>query len=358
MLALFIVLGIAVLVVEKPFSEPVKEPIPELGPMFPDFNRDEMVRMQFGSFGGVTVLEKRDGVWVVEDDGKIYPTDMDAVNKVFETIEGLVAKQLIATSPAKHISFQVNAPQETETTDAEGNTQPFRMGTLGTEVILQTDSGEEAVHLFIGKNGAADFMTTYVRRDGSDSVLLVDGYLKAIFGKSGAAGWKDLLICKVEPDEISRIILKSGKDRIEIEAVGQTQVSESKSTDEEPDEHPVSEPESQWRMTHPKVMDIAQTEIERLLEIFKNLRATDFATEQESPDNYQFDTPTAEVTLMFSDGSGLTLTVGAESPDRPNNHYLKKSDSDSVYLIPKYRAEQLKRKPSDFEPKGTDPGVA
>jgi len=354
LLIVFIVLGVSVLIIERPFSEPVKVVNPDLGPMFKAFDRLSVTEMEFGSFGGSTVLKKDSDDWLVLDKDKTFPADSDAIEKVFETIEGMIAKELISTNPTKHISFQVNAPQETETTDADGNKQPFRMGTLGTEVILRQADGTEAVHLFVGKNGAANFMTTYVRKQGSDSVVIVDGYLKAIFGKSGAAGWKDLTICNIEEKNLKTIRIGTGNDQIELTATGIVETEEPAEPAGEPSE---TEKTIVWTMTKPKEMDIDQAEIGKLTRLFNNFRATDYSEPIDDPSAYQFDNPNAVVTLQLMDSSELTLTIGAESSDRPNNYFLKISNSPSIFLVPKYRLEYFQKKAADFEPKSDGAGA-
>jgi len=340
LIIIFIVLGVAVLVLEKPFSEPEVDKLPELGPMYPEFNREVATRMEFGSFGGSIPIIKENEQWYVIDQDKKFPADPDGVEKVFETIEGMIAKELISTNPEKHIQFQVNAPQETETTDSEGNKKPFRMGTLGTEVTITDADNNEIVHLFIGKNGAADFMTTYVRKNQADSVVLVNGYLKAIFGKGSAAGWKDLTICQIEPEEISKIILGKDKDQIEIEAYS--------SDEEEPKQEKLA-----WRMVKPYELDIQKSDSDRLARLFQKFRATDYAAELDDPTGYGFEDPSAIVTLNLKDDTQFTLIAGAESEERPNNFYIKKDGAEIVYLVPKYRVETLQRNPSDFEQEST-----
>ena len=114
LVVIFMLLGLAVLMVEQPFSEPEKIQDPDLGKMFPDFDRTKVAEMTFGSFGGETKLIKKDDKWFVEEDGNTFPADMEAVQKVFDTISDMDAKEVVSKNPSKHLTFQVNSPKETK----------------------------------------------------------------------------------------------------------------------------------------------------------------------------------------------------------------------------------------------------
>ena len=335
----FLVLGIAVLIVEKPFTEPTKVLPPELGVMYPDFNKDEVARMEFGSFGGSTVLEKDGDSWVVIDNDKKYPADMEAIDKIFETIESMDAKEIVSKNPAKHMTFQVNSPQETQATGEDGKPESIRMGTLGTEVTMFNAQNVELAHFFVGKNSAADFMTTYVRKSDSDSVVVVDGYLKAVFGKGTAANWKDRMVCKIDADKISQVILGEGKTQIILEA------TEITSEDDATQKSVI------WNMTSPKKMKVQQKDIDRITRSFSRFLATDYAPDVSDESVYGFEKPSAIVSVLLKDGETVKLVFGAVCEERNDQYFLKKDGDDRVFIVPKYRVETFQRKVEDFEPK-------
>jgi hypothetical protein len=358
MMLIFIVLGISVFLLEKPFSEPEKPKTPELGPMYPDFKADEITKVEFGSFGGATTIVKENDKWVVNDNGKNYPADADGISKALDTVATLNAKELISTNPAKHITFQVNGPQQTESTDAEGNKQPFKMGTLGTEVKMMDKDGNLKVHLFVGKNGASDFMSTYVRKDGSDSVVLVDGYLKAIFGKGSTANWKDRTICKIDKEKMSKIVVGEGRDQIVLEAVHENAAPEQPAADASAQASP-KPVEVKWNMTAPKVAEIDKKQSDRLVSMFQNFLATDYAPDVTNPKDYGFDKPSAVASIYLTDGSEIKIKMGAESADKKGQYFIQRDGDERIFIVPKYRLETLQKNAEDYinPPKSDSPPV-
>jgi hypothetical protein len=344
LLGLFLILGIAVVILEKPFSKPVVKTPPELGIMFPDFKSDAIAKMEFGSFGGSTILTKENEKWFVTDEGKNYPADSDAVTKALETVGTLKAKELISTNPAKHVTFQVNASQDTETTDESGNKQPFKMGTLGTEVKMFDKDNNLQAHFFVGKNGAADFMSTYVRKDGTDSVVMVEGYLKAVFGKGAAANWKDRLLSKIDESTYQQIILGEGKDQVVLEAYSDGPAPEQQPAS--PEGTPAATPPPaavKWRMTTPLKVELEKKHSDRYVRMFGNFQATDYAPEATDPTEFGFEKPLATAKIVLKDGTEMKFIAGAESKAKPGQFYFKKEGDDRVFLVPKYRIDALQK---------------
>ncbi len=334
LLIVFVILGVAVVFIEQPFSKKQVQQSPDIGSLFPGFNRDQVTKIQFGSFGGAITLVKENDTWFVIDADQRFPADIDSVSKVFDTVQEMKSTEKVSDNPDKHITFQVNAPQQTETTDQNGNTQPFNMGTLGTEVIFFDSSDQELVHLFVGKNGSMDFMTTYVRKSDSNSVFLVEGYLKSVFGKSSAANWKDLTLCKVEPQQITKMSLKKEKETVTFES------SESQTE--------TGEAETKWRMTEPRQADLENPQMEPLINMFRTFKGSDYASPLDDPSGYGFEKPTVVATIDLKEGSPIVLTVGAETQEKANHYFVRKDNDSRIMIIPKYRVETLTKKAEEF----------
>lgn len=333
---IFVILG-AVVVIQERSRVKQRESVPsELGLLYPSFVSGNVSSITLGSFGGDVVLTKQDGAWFVEDNGKTFPADREAIDRMFETTETLEAVQLVSQNPDKHISFQVNARKESMITDEDGENRPFSMGTMGTEVKMLNEDGQQAAHFFVGKNGSMDFMSTYIRKAESDAVVLAPGYLKMIYGKGNAAAWKDLLLCQIETDQIASITIDMGKERIVL-----NQVSES--TDEQ------TSGERRWKMTQPDRGFIDQQNMQRLTTMFKHFRAIDYAEEKTDSSEYGFDTPTAVIELELIDSDQKDVFIfGHESKQNANQYYLQKEGDDSVYLIPQYRIDSIPRSADDL----------
>ncbi|MBN1879507.1 DUF4340 domain-containing protein [bacterium] len=336
LIGLFVILGIAVMIHENSIEKKTETRPSELELMFPDLDPETISSIVLGSFGGNINLVKKDGTWMVEDGNDTVPADKEAIDKLFETTAKLQGLQVVSRNPDKHITFQVNAAKESTVQDEDGQSKPFTMGTMGTEVTLINDDGSVAAHFFIGKNAAMDFMTTYIRKADSDSVLLAEGYLKMIYGKGSAAAWKDLMLCKIEPDEIEKITIGTGDEAIEL-----TQL---------PDETiQVEEPRMIWKMTRPSQGVIDETAAQKLTGIFRNLRASDFAPRKEDVTEYGFDNPTAVLSVTMMDTKEkIVFVFGKPTDDQADKYYLKKEGNDAVYVIPKYRVESIPKSADEF----------
>ncbi|MGB3975003.1 MAG: DUF4340 domain-containing protein [bacterium] len=329
LLIVFAILGIAVVIQEKS-RDRRKEHVPEeLGILYPSFSSERVSSVTLGSFGGDVVLKKMDGNWYVEDGERLFRADKESIEKMFETTEALEAIQIVSQNPEKHISFQVNSRQETEITDEDGQSRPFSIGTMGTEVKMLYEDGSQAAHFFVGKNGSMDFLSTYVRKAESPTVLLAQGYLKATYGKGNATAWKDLLICKIEPETIASVKITAGKDQIVIQQVAE----------ENEDETPRS---YQWKLTEPMTGPVDNAKLQQLLSMFKHFRAGDYAEEKQDFAEYGFDNPSVVIELGFFDSEEKEIfTFGNQSKEKSDQYYLQKSGSDNVYLIPQYRIETI-----------------
>lgn len=335
LLLVFVVLGIIVFMQEDSRKKKSEERPEELGLLYPDFDPDSVKFMTFGSFGGSIELEKEADGWIVIEGENRFPADTEAVQKALDQTRDLEATQIVSKNPEKHVSFQVNASQQAMVAGDQGGQKPFTMGTMGTEVIMKTADGTDVAHFFIGKNGSVDFMTTYIRKDGQDEVLLTNGYLKMIYGKGNATAWKNLTLCALEVDEIERISLHSNNQTITLEQVYD-------------DTDNAVEPAKIWKMTEPDRGKVDNPMLQRMTGMFRRFRAGDFAEKKEDSSLYGFDSSTESVTVKATDSEPRTFVFGNSVDESENQYYLKEQGSDIVYTVPKYRLETIQKSPDDF----------
>lgn len=336
LLIVFAILGIAVVFQEKSRDRKIEYVPEELGILYPSFSPERVSSVTLGSFGGDIALKKIEDSWYVQDSEKLFQADTEAIEMMFETTKALEAIQIVSKNPEKHISFQVNSPQETEITDEDGQSRPFSIGTMGTEVRMTHEDGSQAAHFFVGKNGSMDFMTTYVRKAESPTVLLTQGYLKAIYGKGNATAWKDLIVSKIEPETIASIKITAGKDPFIVQQIAEDAENELDQS-------------YQWMITDPKLGSVDVEKLQQFLAMFKYLRAGDYAEEKQDVAEYGFDSPSIVVELGFfhSDEKEI-FTFGSQSTEKSDQYYLQKSGNENVYLIPQYRIDTIPRSVEDL----------
>jgi len=331
----FILMGLLVYIQEAGREKEAQEKPPEIGVLFPDFDPAAVHTIEFKSFGGSVKIVKDGDQWFVEDDGTMYPADSAAVEKALDTTRDLEAVQIVSKDPSKHMTFQVNASQETRVTGEDGSQKPLTMGSMGTEVVFTGENQEKVAHFYVGKNGTVDFMSTYIRKAGEDAVLLANGYLKMIYGKGSAAAWKDLLICEIPPEDIEKIRLGRGDDAIILRQMADESVQ-------------AVEPVKVWKMVKPDRGVIESPQIQRVTGMFRRFRAADFAPDKEDPSEYGFDNPTAVVAVTAVDGDERVFLFGNPVDEKASQYYFKEEGADQVYLLPKYRMESVRKNPDDF----------
>jgi hypothetical protein len=335
---LFIILGIAVWLQEQSAERKAAHVPSELGLIFPEFESHRVASIVLGSFGGDVNLSRDGDTWIVEEDGKGFPADEESIDKLFDTTSGLEAIQVVSQNPDNHITFQVNASVESHVEDDDGESRTFTMGTMGTEVKLYYEDGSIGPHFFVGKNGSMDFMTTYVRKANSDTVLLAPGFLKMIYGKGNATAWKDLLICSLTPEQIASISIGQNDEPFVLEP--DTEIDE-----ETGEEQPV------WVMTQPDRGIVNHDNLQKLLTMLRHFRATDFAAVKEDPAQYGFDDPAVVVSIRMKESDETkTLVFGNETTEKANQYYLKIQGDDTVYVVPGFRLESVPLSPNHLFP--------
>ncbi|MBN1295741.1 DUF4340 domain-containing protein [bacterium] len=335
LLALFIVLALLVYVQETGREKKAQQTPPELGLLFPDFDPQAIHGIRFGSFGSEVELIREGDNWFVLDAGQKFPADQEAVDKALDTTRELEAIQLVSRDPTKHFEFQVNSPQETEITGENGEKKPMTMGTMGTEVIMTDGEQKERAHFYVGKNGSVDFMTTYIRKEGNDHVLLSDGYLKMIYGKGGAASWKDLAICEIAPEDIETVTIGHGKELIVLQQV-QDETVQSET------------PATIWKMIQPDRGVVEGPMVQRITGMFRRFRASDFAATLDDPAAYGFESPSARIAIKPIEGDARVFLFGAAVGDKAEQFYFKEEGQDTVFVLPKYRLETIQKEPDAF----------
>ncbi len=335
---LFIALGFAVWLQEQSVERKAEYSPFEIGLLFPELDPNRITSIVLGSFGGDVTISKENDNWLVEDEGQPYPADMESIDRIFGTTSELESIQVVSRNPDNHIDFQVNVPMESHITDDNGETRAFTMGTMGTEVQLYYDDGTEAAHFFVGKNGSMDFMTTYVRKADSDTVLLAPGYLKMIYGKGDATAWKDLMVCSITPEQIASITVRQNDGAFVLEHVIVT--------DDE-----TGAQDMVWMMTEPDRGRVDSANMQKLTTLLRHFRATDFADVQEDPAQYGFEEPAAVVSVQMKDSDEVkTLIFGNKTEEKANQHYFKVKGDDKVYLVPNFRLESVPLTPDDLFP--------
>lgn len=304
---IFVFLLLIVLIFENPFgkSEDVKR-TEEAKPLFPDFKKEQVAKIEITAKGETTELAKQNDEWVVAT-MENYPADGEGVKELL----GKVAE----FDNSKHVS------------DNPKNQADFQVDSSGVEAKLFDENDKLLAHLFVGKNTPGIF-NSYVRVADSNDVYVGEGYLQSTFDK-GTQTWKDRSIFSFNKGIVTQIDIVSAEEKIELRL----------------------DAENKWQLHQPISAPAEQTEVDNLLTHFSELKTDDFAETNELT-TYGLDSPTSAITAILNDGTTAQLLIGKEEEDG-GKIYVKRADKESVFMLFKSNVDRLIMKSDKLTEKAT-----
>jgi hypothetical protein len=301
---LLVVLIVAAVIIENPFSKKSEQKSEEeITALFPGFKIENASKIEIKQMGSESILEKKEGKWIVSSANN-FPADSDAVQKLLENIRDFKTKEIVSKNTKKQNLFQVN-------------------DMMGIGVKVSDFKGNLLGHVYVGKNGP-NFMTTYIRKEGSDNVILADGYLKTIFDK-GRTSWKDMNIFKLDQNLIEYIRMESPTGKIVCE----------------------KDPKGIWMVKEPEVFEADKETVDKIAETLATLSTNDYPEKKELS-AYGLDKPESNITFRTKDKKEFNLIVSKEDK---NKFYAKKPDSDLIYSLYKYRITSIFKKVDELRKK-------
>ncbi|HEX9006460.1 MAG TPA: DUF4340 domain-containing protein, partial [Bacteroidota bacterium] len=144
------------------------------------FDSASIDRIEIRGRTGAAVLEKQADGWMLIAPMR-YQADPAAVAEALSRARRSEVKNIVSTNPAKQSLFDVD--------------------TSGTLVTLSGGGASEAFR--VGKTSPS-FTETYVRREGSNDVLLVDGLLSSVFARAPGE-WRDRTIFSAPMGSITSV---------------------------------------------------------------------------------------------------------------------------------------------------------
>ena len=295
--AIFVVLAIVILLFENPFGQSEYEKKVETAmPLFPDFNEEQIVKIEITATGETTTLSKQNDNWLVASMDN-YPADGEGVAELLSKVTEFKNTQRVSNNPEKQSEFEVD------------NT--------GVEAKLMDASNKVLVHLFVGKT-TPGFLSSYVRPADSNDVYVAQGYLQSVFNK-GTRTWKDRTIFSFNKGIVTQFNIISSEETVELRL----------------------DAEGTWQMLKPVVAVAKTTEVDTLLTTFSELDTDDFAEATGELAEYGLDTPQSTISAMLNDGTTATLHVGKEEEGKL---YVKRDDKATVFRLFKSNVDRLIKK--------------
>ena len=295
--AIFVVLVIVVLLFENPFGQSEYEKKVETAiPLFPNFNKEQVVKIEITATGETTTLSKQNDNWVVASMDN-YPADGEGVAELLSKVTEFKNTQRVSNNPEKQLEFEVDS--------------------TGVEAKLMDASDKVLAHLFVGKT-TPGFLSSYMRPADSNDVYVAQGYLQSVFNKDTRT-WKDRTIFNFNKGIVTQLNIISPEETVELRL----------------------DADGAWQMLKPVAAAAKTTEVDALLTTFSGLDTDDFAEAKDELAEYGLDTPQSTISAVLNDGTTATLHVGKEEEGKL---YVKRDDKDTVFRLFKSNVDRLMKK--------------
>ncbi len=184
LLAVLVLAAVILVALERPFESRLDED--PYGKLFPNLSRNDVYSLEISQLmESVVITRAGDGWTAVESE---TPLKKELLSK-----EG---KQSDAQQPVKADSEKVESaiillkslPAGIVATNSSDKTDELQLGITGVTVKASDKNQKELLSFTIGKSGP-DFMSTYVIKPGSDSIMLVGQPLVGVFSPR-VSDWK------------------------------------------------------------------------------------------------------------------------------------------------------------------------
>ena len=321
----FVVLATVVLVLENPFGKSAYDKKVETAtPLFPNFNKEQVAKIEIIAPDGTTTLAKQNGEWVVASMDN-YPADSEGVAELLTKVGEFKNTQRVSSNPEKQAEFEVDS--------------------TGVEAKLMDVNDKMVAHLFVGKI-TPGFLSSYVRAADANDVYVAQGNLQSVFNK-GTRTWKDRTIFDFNKGNVTELNISSPEETVELRLNA----------------------EGTWQMLKPEAVAANTTEVDNLLTTLSGLDTDDFADAQSvahhhddhdhvtTEDNlaeYGLDTPQSVVSAALNDGTTATLYIGNEAEGKL---YVKRDDNNTVFRLFKSNVDRLIKKSDTLKAAAPSPEV-
>ena len=321
----FVVLLLVVLIFENPFGKSEHEKKLETAmPLFPDFNKEQVAKIEIIAPDGTTTLSKQNGEWVVASMDN-YPADSEGIAQLLTKVGELKNTQRVSNNPEKQSEFEVDS--------------------TGVEAKLMDVNDKVFAHLFVGKI-TPGFLSSYVRAADANDVYVAQGNLQSVFNK-GTRTWKDRTIFDFNKGIVTELNISSPEETIELRL----------------------DSEGVWQMLKPEAAAANTTEVDNLLTTLSGLDTDDFAeaqsvahqhddhdhvTTEDDLAEYGLDTPQSVISAVLNDGTTATLYIGNEEEGKL---YVKRDDKETVFRLFKSNVDRLIKKSDTLKAEAPSPEV-
>lgn len=259
------------------------------GDMLVEYDSAAVDKLEIIASGGSITLEKEAGTWMLVSPFR-YRADVAAVTGAVGQGRRLELSSLVSTNPGKQSLFLVDST-----------------GTL----VKVFEKGVERAAFRVGKPGST-FTETYVRREGSDEVHLVEGMLTATFVRQ-PNDWRDKKVFSLQESQITSVRFQFGDTTFTLSLA-----------------------DSLWRIGGDSV---AQPTVTSFLTSLSNFQADEFIDSTVSP------LPKLTAVLEVA-GTQIRFHWNKEG----SWYYVQSSQSPQLFKVQSWKAAQIVKRKKEFVP--------
>jgi hypothetical protein len=269
---------------------------------FEDLNIDEVDKISVNRNGEIEILEKIGERW------KIFGTKDFYVKQIFSDN---IIKSLKNAKESKFELVSSNVDKKTE----------FVTDESGIIVKLFTNS-EEVLEFTIGKMGV-NYFDTYVSKKDIIETYSVESGLYSF----GIEDFRDDIIFASKKDSVSKLRFQYPNREFTLEKIN-------------------DEGGDLWKGSLPYEFDINQENVDKILDVMSDLSAVKIPEQ-----SYEGTDLDKSLIIIQATGDGVdnTIMIGAQSNEDGGGFYVKRGDSDNIYLITKEQKEILDKRIEDFK---------
>jgi hypothetical protein len=250
-----------------------------------------------------TTLEKYDNKWKIGG-AKDFYVQQDAAESLVKGLQNAAKAKLDLASNSKEKKSEFQTDKEN-----------------GVHIKL-IQGGQTTADFIVGKR-AMDFTSTYVSQPESDNTYSIKADLYGVFGRSD---WYDKTIFSSDKEKINKIRLQYPYPDREFTA-----------------EKTAVDGVDAWEGTMPYKFNVNKDKIDKILDLMSNLTAAEIPEQK-------FEGTGLEKHLIIAQATGEgidnILMIGGDNGEEL--YYVKKSDSDNIYLIAKEQRDELDKKIEDL----------
>lgn len=264
------------------------------------------------------VLVKDGDTWKLEEPVAALANQKN-VESLLKNLNKLQVKEQVGKNKESYEKFEVD--------DAHATHSAFY---AGDKLVRE---------IWAGKSGGRGQLA---RIDGTDAVLVLDGYSSFLYGRE-TKGWRDLKILELDTEEVSSIGIENEYGTYTFEK---------------------GEGDDEWSNKFKAVKAYAATKIDefeaskmkQLLNAYKKLNATGFGDE-ETLESTGLNEPAAKLTIHLGEGKEQTILFGGNAEG--SSRWAKLADDDQIYMVSSWASDWAFAEQDKFQktPEGEAPAA-